>query len=63
MNPTPQLHGKDVTHPGCGFVAMNNRDAAFWQSRSTLAGKPAPYRPVIDIKMFAREVRRTYNKV
>lgn len=57
MNPSPHLHRKEITNPGCGFVAMENTARAFWQSHMTVAGKPAPLPELADIPALARAIR------
>lgn len=61
MNTTPKKYGKPIPwEPGCGRVMIRNTELAFWQSRMTVAGKPALPPDLIDVRLLARVVRATY---
>lgn len=59
MNPSPRLHGADITPPTDGILAMRNVEDAFWQSRMTLAGRRAELPNLVSLHDLARKIRAT----
>lgn len=57
MNDTPMLYRRELTNPGCGLLAMQTRERAFWQSRMTVAGGRAEPPELTDLEALARAIR------
>jgi hypothetical protein len=51
------LYGRELTNPGCGRLAMQTRERAFWQSRMTVAGGRAEPPELTDLEALARAIR------
>lgn len=60
MNPSPRLNWngivRNLDNPGCGRMAMQNTERAFWQSRALLRDPPE----LTDLPMLAKNIRMSY---
>lgn len=58
MNSAPMLYGRELTNPGCGRLAMQTRERAFWQSRMTVTGGRAEPPELTDLEALARAIKQ-----
>lgn len=58
MNDQPMLYGRPVVNTGCGRLAMQTRERAFWQSRMTVAGGRAEPPELTDLEALARAIKQ-----
>lgn len=51
----------ELTNDGCGRIAIENTNLAFWQSRNTLVGLRADVPDLTDIPALAAAIRKAYS--
>lgn len=56
----PTINGNQVRNDGCGRLAMQTAERAFWQSRMTRAGRRASPPELVDLRQLASDVRRAH---